>query len=126
MEEDSMAYFKINGKDYSQYVNKLLIDTKHKYTARENASGNLMVKYITKKHNIQVGIIPLDATALKNLMAELNEGGAKFSKQITYLDPETNTLRTTKCIIPVNSVEYYSVRAGNVMTKAFSFTCEEQ
>ena len=120
-----MAYFKINGTDYSMYVNKLLIDTKHKYTARENASGNLMVKYVTKKRNVSVGIIPLDAEALKALTAELSEGGAAFTKQITFLNPETNALETIKCIIPIHSIEYYTIQAGNVMTKAFSFTCEE-
>ena len=120
-----MAYFKINNTDYSMYVNKLLIDTKHKYTARENAAGNLMVKYITKKRNIQVGIIPLDATALKSLVEELNKGGAQFTKSITFLNPETNALETVTCIIPINSIEYYTVQADKVMTKAFSFTCEE-
>lgn len=120
-----MAYFKINDKDYSMYVNKLLVDVKHKYTARENASGNLMVKYITKKHNVQVGIIPLDADALKSLTTELGQGGDKFTKRITFLDPETNTLKTINCIIPIHSIEYYTVRADKVMTKAFSFTCEE-
>lgn len=118
-----MAYFKINGTDYSMYVNKLLIDTKHKYTARENASGNLMVKYITKKHNIQVGIVPLDAAALRSLESALS--GGSFEKNITYLDPETNSLKTIRCIIPVHSIEYYTIQAGKTMTKAFSFTCEE-
>jgi hypothetical protein len=105
------------------YVNKLLVDTKHKYTARENASGNLMVKYITKKHNVQVGIIPLDATALQRLEAELS--GGSFEKSITYLDPATNSLKTITCIIPIHTIEYYTVQAGNTMTKAFNFTCEE-
>lgn len=123
-----MAYFKINGTDYSMYVNKLLIDTKHKYTARENASGNLMVKYITKKHNIQVGIIPLDAASLRSLESALAvdpSSGKPFEKNITYLDPETGSLKTITCIIPIHSIEYYSVRAGKTMTKAFNFTCEE-
>jgi hypothetical protein len=120
-----MAYFKINDNDYSLYVNKLLVDTKHKYTARENAAGTLMVKYITKKRNVQVGIIPLDADALKNLVAELNTGGDQFAKSITFLNPETNTLETINCIIPIHSIEYYTIQAGKVMTKAFSFTCEE-
>lgn len=120
-----MAYFKINNKDYSLYVNKLLVDTKHKYTARENAAGNLMVKYITKKRTVQVGIIPLDADALKSLAAELNKGGAQFTKTVTFLNPETNALETINCIIPVHSIEYYTIQAGNVRTKAFSFTCEE-
>jgi hypothetical protein len=118
-----MAYFMINDKDYSNYVNKLIIDTKHKYTARENASGNLLVKYITKKHNVQVGIIPLDAAALNDIETELNSGS--FEKRITYLDPDTGSLTTIKCIIPVNSVEYYTIQADKVMTKAFTFTCEE-
>jgi hypothetical protein len=122
-----MAYFKINGTDFSKYVNKLLIDTKHKYTARENASGNLMVKYIAKKHNVQVGIIPLDAAALKSLESALkvDPPNKPFEKEITYLDPETNSLRTIRCIIPIHTIEYYTIQAGNVMTKAFTFTCEE-
>lgn len=120
-----MAYFKINDKDFSMYVNKLVVDVKHKYTARENAAGNLMVKYITKKRNIKVGIIPLDADALKSLAAELSGGGANFTKRITFLNPETNVLETINCIIPINSIEYYTIRADKVMTKAFSFTCEE-
>lgn len=120
-----MAYFKINGIDYSLYVNKLLVDTKHKYTARENASGTLMVKYLAKKHNVQVGIIPLDADALKSLTEELGKGGADFEKEVTYLNPETNTLETIRCIIPIHSIEYYTIRADKTMTKAFTFTCEE-
>lgn len=120
-----MAYFKINGTDYSQYVNKLLVDTKHKYTARENASGNLMVKYITKKRNVSVGIIPLEADVLQTLTAELSEGGTGFTKEITFLNPETNALETINCIIPANSIEYYTIRADKTMAKAFNFTCEE-
>lgn len=123
-----MAYFKIKNlktgvtTDYSMYVNKLLIDTKHKYTARENASGNLLVKYITKKHNIQVGIIPLDSATLKALMRDINS----FEVDVQYLDPETNSLVTARCIIPINSIEYYTIQAGKTQTKAFTFTCEEK
>lgn len=117
-----MAYLKINGHDYSRFVNKLLVDTKHKYTARENASGTLLVKYITKKHNIKVGIIPLEAGALKTLLDDVNS----FEVTVEYLDPETNTLASANCIIPVNSVEYYTIQAGRTLAKAFTFTCEEK
>lgn len=119
-----MAYFMINDTDYSQYVNKLLVDVKHKYTARETAAGNLIVKYITKKRNVQVGIIPLDAEALASLAAELADGTG-FTKRITFLNPDTNTVETINCIIPVHSIEYYTIQADKVMTKAFTFTCEE-
>ena len=116
-----MAYLKIDGTDFSQYVNKLLVQTKHKYTARENASGTLMVKYITDKKTVQVGIIPLDAASLKSLMTVIN----KFEVTVSYLNPETDTLETINCIIPTNSVEYYTIQAGNTSAKAFNFSCEE-
>lgn len=117
-----MAYLKINGNDYSQYVNKLLVDTKHKYTARESASGDLLVKYIAAKRNIQVGIIPLSASALKTLLTDINE----FEVTVEFLDPATNEMSTANCIIPINSVEYYTIQAGKTQTKAFTFTCEEK
>lgn len=116
-----MAYFKINNNDYSMYVNKLIVDTKHKYTARENASGNLMVKYITNKKSIQVGIIPLDEASLSSLMNDIND----FEVTVSYRDPQTKALETINCIIPGNSVEYHTIRADKVMTKAFNFTCEQ-
>ena len=117
-----MAYLKINGHDYSEYVNKLLIDHKHKYTARESASGDLLVKPITVKRNIQVGIIPLSASALQTLMADISN----LEVTCEFLDPKTGELSTANCIIPVTSVEYYSVRADQLRTKAFTFTCEEK
>ena len=39
-----MTYFKLNNIDFSQYVTKLQVGTKHNYKQRTNASGNLMVK----------------------------------------------------------------------------------
>ena len=117
-----MAYFKINNHDYSQYVNKLIVDTVHKYTARENASGNLLVKHITRKKKLQVGIIPLDASTLKTLLSDIDS----FDVRVSYLDPKTNTLQTINCIIPAHSVEYYTIRTGKTMSKAFTFACEEK
>lgn len=117
-----MAYLRINNVDYSQYVNKLNITTKHKYTSRESASGDLLVKYMKAKKNIQVGIIPLDASALRSLMSAING----FEVTVDYLEPESNALRTgVRCIIPVNAVEYYTINANGTKTKAFTFTCEE-
>ena len=117
-----MAYLKINGHDYSTYVNKLVITTKHKYTARESASGELLTKYIAKKRNIQVGVIPLDASTMATLQSDIDG----FEVEVTFLDPSTNAMSTAYCIIPTHTVEYYTIRAGNTSTKAFNFTCEEK
>ena len=118
-----MTYFKINGIDFSMYVNKLKVAREHIYKGMTNASGNLLVKYVNTKRIIEVGIIPLDSAAMQSLQAQINE----FQVTVSYLDPETGTLEeNVKCIIPHNSVEYYTVQAGNVKFKAFSLELKEQ
>lgn len=116
-----MTYFKINGYDFSQYVNKLEVQTNHMYNAKTNAMGNTAVKYITSKKVITVGIIPLNESSLRSLVKELN----RFQVTLSYRDPETGSLDTTKCIVPTNNISYYSIRADKVQTKAFNIVFEE-
>jgi hypothetical protein len=116
-----MAYFKINSIDFSQYVNKLNIQTNHIYNARTNASGNTSVKLINSKKIITVGIIPLNAAVNKDLVELLNT----FKMKVEFLDPETNELKTANCILPKNSIDYYTIQADKVQTKAYILTFEE-
>lgn len=117
-----MSYFKINGIDFSMYVNKLKVASEHIYKGQTNASGNMLVKYVNTKRIIEVGIIPLDSAAMKSLLTELK----KFKVNISFLDPETNTLvENVPCIIPHNSVDYYTVQAGNTSFKAFALEFKE-
>lgn len=112
-----MTYFKINGTDFSMYVNKLKVAKEHIYKSQTNASGNTIVKYVNSKRIIEVGIIPLDDDVMSALQTEID----KFKVSISYLDPKTKTLvEGVSCIIPDTSVEYYTVRADNVMFNAFS------
>lgn len=117
-----MAYFKINGTDYSMYVNKLKVAREHIYKAQTNASGNTLVKYVNTKRIIEVGIIPLDSASMASLQADINE----FKVNVSYLDPETGALEEgVACIIPHNSVDYYTIQAGNTKFKAFSLEFKE-
>lgn len=116
-----MAYFKINGVDYSTYVNKLTVDTEHIYQARTNASGNTLVKYVNTKKVVEVGIIPLDESTAASLQRAID----KFQVQISYRNPKTRALETINCIIPNNTVEYYTIRADKVMLKAFNLIFQE-
>lgn len=117
-----MTYFKINGVDFSMYVNKLKVAREHIYKGMTNASGNTLVKYVNTKRIIEVGIIPLDSAAMKTLQEEIN----KFKVTVSYLEPETGVLEeNVACIIPQNSVDYYTVQAGNTTFKAFSLELKE-
>lgn len=120
-----MAYLKINDIDYSQYVNKLSITTKQKLTQRENASGNMLIKYMTQKHQIQVGLKPLDAGAATAILQHI-DGARSINVKVQFLDPVKNTLSTAICYVPVNTVEYQQINSNGTLLKAISFTCEEK
>lgn len=117
-----MAYFKINNIDFSMYVNKLQVGTENFYKSMTNAAGNTLVKYVNSKRTLEVGIIPLDSTAMKNLLTEVD----KFNVSISYRDPKTNALvENIDCIIPSHLIDYYTIQAGNVSYKAFSLQIKE-
>ena len=117
-----MAYFKINNTDFSMYVNALNVTNTANYNAQTNANGDTVVDYINSKRTIEVGIIPLNDSAMLSLQQAINS----FSVSISFLDPQTNTLNeAVKCIIPENTVEYYTIQAGKVSFNAFTFQCIE-
>lgn len=117
-----MTYFKIGSNDYSMYVNSLEIEESTNYNAQTNAAGNSVVDYINKKRTIEVGIIPLNDEIMKQLQADIEA----FNVSISFLNPKTKTLaENVNCIIPNNSVKYYTIQADKVMFDAVSLTFTE-
>ena len=117
-----MTYFKINGNDYSMYVNALMVSSTANYVSQTNAAGDTVVDYINSKRTIEVGIVPIDATALQTLLADI-EG---FTVSLSFLNPKTNVLEeNVSCIIPSNNIDYYTIQADKVMCKAFHLTFME-
>lgn len=112
-----MAYFKINGIDFSNVVNELKIDKDFNYNAQTNAAGNTVVDLINSKRTIEVGIIPLNSVGLvSSLLQQLQQ----LEVTISYRDPLNNALvDNIKCIIPSTGIEYYTIQANKVMYKAF-------
>lgn len=117
-----MAYLKINGNDYSMYVNGLKVDTKHVYSNGTLSSGVDWAVLKRTKHSLTVSIIPLDSAAMASLLSDINS----FKVTVDYRDPNTNTLREgVAAIISINSVEYYTIQADKVLYKGFMFVIEE-
>ncbi len=111
-----MAYFKINDVDYSMYVNSLKVNKNYNYNAQTNASGNTVVDLINSKYTVEVGIIPLDDTAMTTLQTAIDN----FNVSISFLDPKTKILKSINCIVPSGGVEYYTIQLNKVMYKAFT------
>ena len=117
-----MAYFMIDGVDYSMYVNELKVSRNANYTAQTNAAGNSVVDYINAKREIEVGIIPVDAKVMIALQQAINA----FNVSISFLNPETNILEeNVNCIIPCSNVVYYTIQANKTLFDALSLTFEE-
>ena len=110
-----MAYFKIGKTDFSNIVNELKVDNTSNYNSQTNAAGDTVVDYINTKRIIEVGIIPLDDTAMAELQTAIND----FKVMISFRNPKTNQLETIFCIVPESGIEYYTIQANKVMYKAF-------
>lgn len=111
-----MAYFKIDNVDFSDCVNELKIGVENKYNAQTNANGDTVVDYINRKKIIEVGIIPLNETYL----AKLTNALKNFNMSITYINPETNGLSVSNCILPASNIEYQMIRVDKILSKAFT------
>jgi hypothetical protein len=117
-----MAYFKINGIDYSMFVSGLKIAKSSNFNAQTNAAGDTVVDYINSKRSIEVNIIALDDT----VMPKLQEAIDGFSVALSFRNPKTNALEeNVACIIPDNEVEYYTIQSNKVMYNALSLSFTE-
>lgn len=119
---DIVAYFKINGVDFSAMCNKLDVQTAVKYNSQTNAAGDTVVDYVGEKRTIAVGIISLNDSD----MIRLQQAIAAFSVSLSFRDPRTNVLaENVACIIPSHNVEYFTIQEGNVRYKGMSLTFTE-
>lgn len=117
-----MTYLKINGVDFSMYVNALKVSSAANYTAQTNAAGNTVVDYINSKRTIDVGIIPVDSAAMIALLEEING----FNVSLSFLNPNTGIIEdNVNCIIPANGVEYYTIQDNKVSYKGLNLTFME-
>lgn len=117
-----MSYFEINGIDLSQYINALNITKTHNYNAQTNAAGDSVVDYINSKRQFEVGIIALDAEAMKTIQSAIDSLGLTIS----FLNPKTNSLEeNVNCILPSWGVEYYTIQADKTLFNAFTLTFTE-
>ena len=118
-----MEYFlKINGNDYSMYVNQLIVTTQHTFETKTTATGKDRISYRYPRRIIDVGIIPLNDATMVKLLNDLDS----FRVSVSFRNPKTNTLiENLDCIIPQNTVEYYTIQAGNVSYKAFTVRLQE-
>lgn len=114
-----MAYFYINGVDYSQYISGLTISKEAIYNSQTNASGGTVVDYVGSKREIEVATIPLNDVE----MLKLQQAIAPFNVKISFRNPATNTLEeNVNVIIPDDEADFYTIQANKVLFNAGKLT----
>lgn len=110
-----MAYFMIDGVDYSGYVNGLKVKKEAIYNSQTNASGGTVVDYIGRKREIEVGLIPMNGEDMR----KIKEAIAPFNVSISFRNPDTNAIENdVSVIIPDDEASYYTIQANKVLFEA--------
>ena len=108
-----LQYIVINGFDCSKYCCGLKVSNKKNWHAQTNAAGNTVIDVINNKRTVEAKFIPLDNQIMKNLLVSI----ASAEITLAFLNPLTDSIDVMYCTVQQDDVEYYSLRAKDVMFK---------
>lgn len=113
-----MAYLKINNVDYSHLISGLKVgyETLVSDKSGRNAAGNSFIDVINRKIKLYV---TLRHTTEQEMRSFLN-AVKPFVVDVTFLNPETNTLTTINTNIGTPEPEYYTIQDGFIVYKPMS------
>lgn len=113
-----MIYFKINNTDFSHLVSSLKVgyETLVSDNSGRNAAGNTVIDIINRKIKVYVGFRPM----LDNYMNSLLTAIKDYVVNISYLDPETKTLKTIQCYTGTPEPEYFTIQDNRKVFKQMS------
>ena len=102
-----MAYFKINGKDFSDLVSGLKVGYEVLVSDKSgrNANGDTTVDVINKKRKVYVTLRHTTDKEMQSFLAAV-EG---YVVNIDYLDPKTDILKSAQCYTGTPEPEYLTI-----------------
>ena len=110
-----MAYFKINNKDFSDIVSGLKVgyETLVSEDSGRNAAGNTIIDVINRKRKVYVSFRHMMDSEMKAFLTAI-EG---YTVDISFRDPETNTLTEITAYTGTPEPEYYTIQPTRVIYK---------
>lgn len=102
-----MAYLKINGKDFSSLVSGLKIgyETLVSDNSGRNAAGNTVIDVINRKIKVYVTLRHTTNAEMNSFLNAIKD----YVVNVTFLNPETNTLDTINTYTGTPEPEYYTI-----------------
>lgn len=113
-----MAYFKINGTDFSSMVSGLKVgfETLVSDKSGRNANGDTIIDYLNTKIKVY---LTLRHTTEEEMRSFLNaiEG---YEVSVSFLNPRTNSISTISAYTGTPEPEYYTIQANHIIYKPLS------
>ena len=102
-----MSYLKIENQDFSHIVNSLKIgyETLVSDNSGRNANGDSVIDVVNKKIKVYVGLRHTTKAEMKEFLSIVRD----FVVNVTFLDPETDTLKTITAYTGTPEPEYYTI-----------------
>lgn len=118
-----MSYLIINGVDVSDLVSGLKVgyETLVSEDSGRNANGDTVLDVINRKVKLYVSYRPMDGSQMQRLLRAIKP----YVVNVTYRDPEMNSLNTIQTYHGTPEPEYYWIHDNSVLYKAFEFNLVE-
>lgn len=102
-----MAYLKINNTDFSSLISGLKIgyETLVSDNTGRNAAGDTVIDVINRKIKVYTTLRHTTNSEMKGFLEAIKD----FTVDVTFLDPETNSLKTIEAYTGTPEPEYYTI-----------------
>lgn len=110
-----MAYFKINGSDFSSIVSGLRVgfETLVSDQSGRNAAGDAVVDVINQKKKVYVTLRHTTDAEMKSFLNAI----ANYVVSVTYRNPQTGAMATITAYTGTPEPEYYTIQSDMVIYK---------
>ena len=108
-------YFSVKGKDFSHIVSGLKIgyETLVSDSSGRNAAGNTTIDIINRKIKVYVTLRHTTGAEMTEFLNYI----ADYVVNVSYRDPETNSLKTINCYTGTPEPEYYTIQGSHIIYK---------
>ena len=108
-------YFKINDKDFSDLVSGLKVgyETLVSANSGRNANGDTVIDVVNRKVKIYINFRHTTNAEMDSLLAAIKD----YVVSVSYLDPESKTMKTITAYTGTPEPEYYTIQDNLIIYK---------
>lgn len=113
-----MAYFKINGDDFSHLVSGMKVgyETLVSDNSGRNAAGDTVLDIINNKYKVYITLRHTTGQEMDDFLRAING----YVVEVTFKNPITSGLDTITAYTGTPEPEYYTIQADKIIYKPMS------